>query len=177
MNSHPKHRSGFVVRLGGALLALIVVVPPSAVIRGEDPPPPSAAPSRSAIAQQKSTMASMKAIAAAWETCFHDFSTYCPPKMAAPDLQWDNIKPAELQALLVPTYIQELPLQDGWSRPLQFAVRCTTQGHQSYGIRSMGGDGRWDADSYANATRTLKAASDIVFSDGRFLQSPEGMGR
>lgn len=162
----------FLLLSGGDLESRQAPPPPSPA---QDPAPTKASPS--AWKQQKATMASLKAIAAAWETYFNDFSTYCPPKKTAPEPQWDNLKPEELRGILVPTYIERLPLDDGWGRPLQFRVRCDATGLQAYGIRSGGGDGRWDPAPPSPAPDATAPSADIVFADGVFLQSPAGLPR
>lgn len=147
--------------------------PPSSPL----PPAPAPKASPSAWKQQKATMAAIKAIAVAWETYFNDFSSYCPRKVDKPELNWGNIDPKEMSALLAPTYIQNLPLQDGWDGRLQFAVQCTAKGAQAYSIRSAGSDGQWDGDHYKPGTKTLRPTQDIVFSNGQFVQWPEGMAK
>jgi len=141
--------------------------------KGEKKAPRAAAPTFKE--QQKQTMASMKAIAVAWETYFNDFNTYCPAGKDRPELKWGNITPEELQAVLVPRYIKALPIKDGWGNPLQFAVQCLPKGGAAYTIRSAGSNKAWDGEAYTPGTRTLKPEKDIVFSNGQFDQRPEGL--
>lgn len=124
--------------------------------------------------QQKQTMTSMKTIAVAWESYFNDFGTYCTSGKSSPELKWENISPKEVQALLVPLYIKNLPVQDGWGNPLQFAVQCLPKGGGSYAMRSSGSDKAWDAGAYASGSSSLKPEKDIVFTNGQFDQWPEG---
>jgi len=129
---------------------------------------------RSEQKQQRSTMTTIKAIAAAWETYYQDFSTYCPLNAEHPDFQWGNMDPAALEALLVPKYIEKLPLTDGWDRPLQFAVQCTPPGALAYGIRSTGADGQWDPNVVSKRVRPLRSGGDIVYRNGVFERQPVG---
>ena len=63
-----------------------------------------------------------------------------------------------------------LRFTDGWRRP--FRIECN--GH-SYTIVSYARDGKPDAPDLASYTfgRTLDFDSDLVYSDGRYLQWPE----
>lgn len=175
---HPGHRRprrfiGAAGRMGLGRLALVLLLfPCGPIVSGPaaEPPPP-----RSPLARQRATMASIRAVAAAWETYFHDFGTYCPPAKQAADARWGNITPEELRALLAPVYIERLPLLDGWERPLQFRVQCSPRGDSSYGIRSGGSNGAWDREPLPAPALTSDADADIVFADGVFLVRPAGL--
>jgi len=71
--------------------------------------------------------------------------------------------------MLSPTYIKSLPQKDGWSRDYDFA---TSGDGQVYGIRSAGKDGVL-TDVVPGPTTLFDC--DIVYSNGSFIQYPEGI--
>ena len=69
---------------------------------------------------------------------------------------------------LSPTYIADPPRKDGWQRFLQYALSTDSQ---AYSIRCLGRDG--NATAIICGT-TTNFNDDIVYSNGTFLQWPEG---
>jgi len=125
--------------------------------------------------KQKRTMADMRAIATAWEARATDQNTY---GAAGATFTWPttSVPGGTLTGLLTPTYIKALPLNDGWSRPYGFArdkAVGATNAAQIYAIRSVGKEGT------ASGTITVGPTSnfdcDIVYSNGSFIQYPEGI--
>jgi len=121
----------------------------------------------------KRTMADVKTIATTWETYFIDHNTYCPRDGTVGTFAWGNISAETLRQVLCPTYIQNLPTDDAWGRPYQFAVRCVDKDLQFYGIRSAGPDGLWAPDKKAYNAGQFQDY-DVVLINGAFLMSPEG---
>jgi len=84
---------------------------------------------------------------------------------------------AELEPALMPSYTTKLPRVDGWGTALRY--ECWPRGGcQSYALASAGADKTFEHESlqeYSEATPTTDFDADIVFSDGRFLQYPEGI--
>ena len=117
-------------------------------------------------AKQKRSMADMRTAAAAIEA-------YATDKNAYPDA---SSYLAELSPALTPTYTKTLPEVDGWGTALRY--ECWPKGAcEHYAIASAGADKVFEHDSlqdYAAAT-TSDFDSDVVLSDGRFLQYPEGV--
>ena len=117
--------------------------------------------------KQKRTMADMRTLATAVEAYETDTRTY-------PSAQ-------ELDGALVPKYIRVLPKLDGWGKPLRYD--CWNKSGQgpcdTYTIASAGKDGSFEQDSLRAYPRepvaTTKFDSDIVYSDGEFLEYPEGV--
>ncbi|HTR03667.1 MAG TPA: type II secretion system protein GspG [Thermoanaerobaculia bacterium] len=119
--------------------------------------------------KQKRTMADIKALAVAIEAYHVDNSVYpqaaCSPgnfTSPGPFLTTDSF------TNLTPTYIAQPPLQDGWGHFLRYNVDAA---QVNYNVRSLGRNGT------ANALRcgtTTDFNDDILFSDGVFLQWPEG---
>ena len=119
--------------------------------------------------RQKRTMANIRALATAIEAYQVDEDEYpaaaCPSGvfvLPGPRLDQDSFTD------LVPTYITQPPFQDGWSRAMRYGLRNT---RDAYNLRSMGKDGTLDA---APCGTTTNFNDDIIFSDGVFIQWPEG---
>jgi general secretion pathway protein G len=74
-------------------------------------------------------------------------------------------------SLLTPTYLSSPPLRDGWGHFLLYNV---DNGLSRYNILSLGRDG---ASGALNCGTTTDFNDDILFSDGTFLQWPEGAQR
>jgi type II secretory pathway pseudopilin PulG len=113
--------------------------------------------------RQKRTMADIRSISTAWEARATDVNTYdvSPHRRAA----MTPIAPSDLRRALEPTYLKNVPGRDAWNHPLQFAANG-----QDYLIRSSG------ADSLSDPGRgpTTSFDCDIVYSNGTFLEYPEG---
>jgi type II secretory pathway pseudopilin PulG len=116
--------------------------------------------------RQKRTMADIRTLATALEAYGTDTNHY-PPGHA----------PADLTAVLTPTYTKTLPSVDGWGTAFRYECwpekECT-----SYAVASAGGDKAFEHDSlqeYTAGTKTGNFDADMVFSNGNFLQYPEGV--
>jgi len=72
----------------------------------------------------------------------------------------------ELERLIVPEYLEELPVEDGWRRPFQVASTPT-----AYEIRSAGKDGVFEVLPPRGATSDVN--DDIVWRDGELVQWPD----
>jgi hypothetical protein len=70
---------------------------------------------------------------------------------------------------LSPTYIAQAPLKDGWQH---FYTYNQSSDSQAYNIRSLGRDGTVDGGTTCGTTTNFN--NDIVYSNGTFLQWPEG---
>jgi type II secretion system protein G len=132
--------------------------------------------------KQKRTMADMRAIATAWEARATDMNTYGAAGTGAGStftFPTNGVTYASLLGLITPTYIKSLPQRDGWGRDYQFGldkVAGVTNAAQAYGIRSVGKDGKLDGTAtYAVGTATTVFDCDIIYSNGSFIQWPEGM--
>jgi general secretion pathway protein G len=114
--------------------------------------------------RQKRTMADIRTVASAWEARATEVNTYDVVPRQKPGMTVVSRK--DLERVLVPTYVKTLPVRDRWDHPLQFV----TNG-QDYFVRSSGRDGRLD--HYVG--RAESPDNDIVYSDGAFLEYPEGL--
>ena len=115
-------------------------------------------------AAQKRTMADIRTIASALETygLDHMQEEYPPGEYA------ESLGPH-----LQPKYMPAVPGLDGWGT----GIRYTPLPNRGYMIRSAGGDKTFEHDSPDEYTRgaTDNFDCDIVFSNGEFLQYPEGI--
>ncbi|UCF67088.1 MAG: type II secretion system protein GspG [Acidobacteriota bacterium] len=109
--------------------------------------------------KQKRSIADIRSMAAAVEEYSIDHDEY-------PEAQTIE----DLESALVPAYMQTTPKLDGWGRP--FVVSCKPIGCE---FRSLGKDGI--ADSSPPRGPTSSFDEDIVFSNGQFVQWPEGRQR
>ena len=91
---------------------------------------------------------------------------------------WDRcpvIEHAELEALLVPSYIDELPATDAWGHPLEFCLERppTLQDRYAAGVRSPGRDGVFEGDVYPMGAFSAEAFDrDLLWVDGYFMAWP-----
>jgi general secretion pathway protein G len=109
--------------------------------------------------KQKRTMADLRSIGTSVEAYSVDTNIY--PTAA-------NI--TALQAVLEPTYIKKLPLQDGWSGNLSYEPGATSGA--GYTVESFAKGGADDTDVNG---KTTSFTADIVFVDGQFVSWPEGV--
>jgi len=116
--------------------------------------------------RQKRTMADLRSLSTALEAYATDTNHYPPGNT-----------PADLTPVLTPTYAKVLPAVDGWGTAFRYECwpekECT-----SYAVASAGGDKVFEHDSlqeYTAGTQTTKFDADLVFSNGNFLQYPEGV--
>jgi len=122
---------------------------------------------------QKQTMADMRTIATAWEARATDVNRYNAAATAFPT---SGATLEELTTFLTPTYVKKLPRDDGWGNPWQFGIDQpggSKEPAQVYTIISTGKDGRRDRSWTLGATHDFDC--DIIYSNGVFLQYPEGI--
>ncbi|HVS14195.1 MAG TPA: hypothetical protein VMV46_09740 [Thermoanaerobaculia bacterium] len=85
---------------------------------------------------------------------------------------------SELEALLVPEYLPEIPELDGWGGAFEVRMHPdlpTLAGRPLLTIRSAGADGVFDADTYAPGPYPPASATrDLVWVDGYFVSWPQG---
>jgi type II secretory pathway pseudopilin PulG len=115
-------------------------------------------------AQQKRSMADMRSIAAAVEAYSTDKDVY-PEATYATELA------------VSPTYIKQVPPVDGWGTAYRY--ECWPAGAcQNYAVASAGADKKFEHESlqeYGPDTKTTDFDNDIVLSNNRFVQYPEGV--
>jgi general secretion pathway protein G len=119
--------------------------------------------------KQKRTMSDMRALATAVEAYAVDNNVY-PTASCASGLvtTGDAIVNSTSFQLLTPTYIATPPRVDGWGRFYYYAQAVSGN---AYLIRSMGRDGSTAA---LVCGTTTDFNDDIAYSNGTFIQWPEG---
>src|SRR6266568_8488956 len=122
--------------------------------------------------KQKRTMADMRTIATAWEARATDMNRYNAAGVTIPS----NVVTADtLGTYLSPTYVKTFPDKDGWGNAWQFLtdqVMPAATAAQVYAIRSAGKNGAFDT---LTGGATTNFDCDIVYSNGTFVQYPEGV--
>ena len=119
--------------------------------------------------KQKRTMADMRAFATAIEAYAVDNNEY--PAGACPEgflLPYGTPVSGGNLAALAPTYIGQLPVNDGWGRSYLYAVSTP---RDRYNLVSLGRDGQPGAPKCGTTT---DFNDDIIYANGAFLQWPEG---
>lgn len=122
---------------------------------------------------QKRTMADMRTIATAWEARATDINRY---NAAAITFPTGGVTNDNLTTFLCPTYVKVLPMKDGWGNGWQFGADRpwgAKEDAQVYVIISYGKDGK--SQRQWNGGPTTNFDCDIIYSNGAFLQYPEGV--
>jgi type II secretion system protein G len=113
--------------------------------------------------RQKRTMGDIRTVATAVEAYSVDFGFY--PKVA------DNESISALVSYITPTFLRRIPDKDGWNNKILW--RGSTTG-TDYTLWSYAKNGSGDF-AEDNAGPKTDFNADIVYSDGTFIQWPEGM--
>ncbi len=115
--------------------------------------------------RQKRSMADLRTVGTATEAYAVDASQY-------PSVSADQPVSAEFNDYLQPTYIKSAPQADGWRTAFH-----ASSNPQFYSIGSAGKNKTFEGnlDSYSIGTLTGDMDCDIVFSNGSFIQYPEGV--
>jgi len=142
-------------RAGFTLIELLVVVTVIGIIAGFALPNLLNALDK---AKQKKTMADLRTIGVAVEAYATDTSVY-PVNVSG----WASFK-----SFIDPYFIKSPPDADGWSNVWDAS---TTANGTNYTIASYGRDG---TPSARGGGQTTDFNCDILFSQGRFFQWPEG---
>jgi hypothetical protein len=131
------------------------------------------------LAGQRQTIHAIRNVGTAMYAWLVDQPPVDRPKAEASDtIEWARcpaITHEEARALLVPTYMAELPANDGWGHPLELCIRRDgTAETPVIGIRSAGRDGEFDGDTYGTgAFEPEDQDRDVVWLDGYFVRWPQ----
>ena len=135
--------------------------------------------------KQKRTMADMRTIATAWEARATDTNKYNAAGAITAITTCSNRLPiATISGALSPTYIKLLPNKDGWGNSVHFFADQPWNNAapaQNYLIWSGAKNATSDPasntgfDTAAPGGATTNFNDDILFSNGVFLQYPEGV--
>jgi len=124
--------------------------------------------------KQKRTMADMRTIATAWEARATDVNKY--NAAGAVSIPTTVLPAGTMTTILSPTYIKSLPPRDGWGNAWEYRADQTfasATAAQQYAILSYGKDGIAQATPVGSSTTNFDC--DIIYSQGGFLQYPEGV--
>ncbi len=120
--------------------------------------------------KQKRTMGDIRALATAVEAYHVDNSMFPTAACAGGEFTTaGSVLDGASFSLLTPTYIASPPLRDGWGNFLLYNV---DNGLSRYNIISYGRGGVADA---AVCGTTTDFNNDIIYSNGTFIQWPEGV--
>ena len=115
--------------------------------------------------KQKRTMADMRSVGTAVESYSVDFNFY--------PVYTGNVDGTAAGMEIEPTYIKKTPAKDGWSGAMQY--ECAAPGTE-YTIQSYAkGNANDGLIGTGGPTQTFD--SDIFFSNGVFIQWPDGQQR
>jgi general secretion pathway protein G len=118
--------------------------------------------------KQKRSMSDMRTMATAVEAYAVDNNVYPSGQCTGKFTAVSTVLTDTSLSVLAPTYIANPVRKDGWSN---FFLYNTGSNNQEYGFRSRGRDGTTGA---IDCTTTTNFNSDILYSNGGFLQFPEG---
>ena len=120
--------------------------------------------------KQKRTMSDVRALATAVEAYAVDNNLYPTAScQAGLFVTAGTVVDTASFTKLTPTYIAQPPKQDGWGRFLKYGYASTGN---DYNIWSPGRDGTFMSTLVCGTTTDFN--DDIVYSDGTFIQWPEG---
>jgi type II secretion system protein G len=122
--------------------------------------------------KQKRTMSDMRTMATAVESYAVDNNFYPSSAVTCPAgaiTSGTNMIDTSL-SVLSPTYIANPVRKDGWDRFMAYGVDQTPNA-QAYGFLSFGRDG---ALSNVTCSTTTNFNDDIIYSNGGFVQFPQG---
>ena len=118
--------------------------------------------------KQKRTMSDIRTMATAVEAYAVDNNVYPSGQCTGKFTSISTVLTDTSLSVLAPTYIANPVKKDGWSK---FMLYNTSSANQEYGFRSLGRD---NATGTISCTTTTNFNDDIVYSNGGFLQFPEG---
>ena len=127
--------------------------------------------------KQKRTMADMRTVATAWEARATDLNKYNAAGAASYPTSASNVTIDNLITYLAPTYVKTFPRKDGWGNDWFLSADQAwgaATAAQQYSITSYGKDGTGQTVPVAGGA-TTNFDCDIVYSNGSFIQYPEGV--
>jgi type II secretion system protein G len=126
--------------------------------------------------RQKRTMADMRTVATAWEARNVETGRFNAAGTVPGITNVVNVD--DLDTQLSPTYIKTMPHTDGWKHPWELYTDqawAASAPAAAYAIISPGRDGRFASSTSDTSGATTNFDCDIVYSNGSFLQYPQGL--
>jgi general secretion pathway protein G len=123
--------------------------------------------------KQKRTMADIRSIATAWEARSTDYSKYNAAGAGFGNCTFDA---SSVIFYISPTYIRQLPQKDGWGNDFGYYIDQSWSGTtpaNAYVVMAAGRDGLWESSVLGGTTTDFDC--DIIYSNGSFVQYPEGV--
>jgi type IV pilus assembly protein PilA len=82
---------------------------------------------------------------------------------------------ADLNTILIPTYLQDIPIKDGWKSPYDYYMNVVNPHSRNVlAIRSRGRDSQGDTDNYTvTGFEPTDYDRDVVWADGFMVRWPE----
>ena len=121
--------------------------------------------------KQKRSMSDMRTMATAIESYAVDNNFYPTAACPAQAITTGNVLNDTSLSVLAPTYIANPVRKDGWDHFFKYGTDVTTNA-QAYGLISQGRDGADDGSILCTTTTNFN--NDIVYSNGGFVQFPQG---
>ena len=159
---------------GFTLIELLIVVMIVGIIASIAIPNLMTAIERS---RQKRTMADMRNLATAWEARNVETGRFNAAGAQVPGIA-EVVDVNALDYAISPTYIKTMPREDGWRHPFELYTSFSwgsSAPAAGYAIISPGRDGRFSTGTVGTSGATTNFDCDIVYSNGAFLQYPQGL--
>ena len=126
-------------------------------------------------AKQRRSMGDIRTTATAIEAYAVDLNRYPPAAgYTVPTGVLPNVTLGKISNYVSPTYVKQVPLSDGWN---SWFIWAADSNGGAYGIMSTGRDGSATVTTGSVAGPTTDFNSDIVYTNGTFVQWPEGVQR
>lgn len=123
--------------------------------------------------KQKRTMADIRSVGTACESYAVDANFY-PVGTGSPAI----IEGSSMVTILEPNYIKKLPVRDGWNFDLLYEAAAATPSEYTIAATCKTGGGTTiTKETTPPAPQTTDFTNDIIFSNGSFVQWPEGAQR
>jgi general secretion pathway protein G len=130
-------------------------------------------------AKQRKTMANINSIGKAMMNWITDQAGAAAAGASTTEIMdLDNFKSVthdELDAIMVPVYLANVPQSDGWGSDLGYYMKVLNfNDADALAVRSPGKGGVWDGDTYSMAPFiSTDYKQDIVWADGLFVRWPQ----
>ncbi|MBZ0111335.1 MAG: prepilin-type N-terminal cleavage/methylation domain-containing protein [Thermoanaerobaculia bacterium] len=128
-------------------------------------------------AKQKRSMADARIVGTAMMSWLSDRSQAMAAGAALDDVDMANypvITVEDLEAQLVPQYLQDVPERDGWKQVFDFRLDLDEVDGSIMAARSRGADNAYSTDVYSPSSfDPTDYAQDIVWIDGFFIRWPQ----